>query len=118
LIPCARFSEPAPERPGGLERPGLPFTRRPPALDAGLAQRLAGTYETPDGLKFQVAARPGGLLYVLLPGQPDQRLIPYKGLKFRVQEFADETFEFVEESGQITSLKQADPSGEYVFKRK
>jgi CubicO group peptidase (beta-lactamase class C family) len=94
------------------------FTRRPPALDAGLAERLAGTYETPDGLKFQVAARPGGRLYIVFPGQPDQRLIPYKGLKFRVQEFADQIFEFVEESGQVMALKRTDPSGEYVFKRK
>ena len=94
------------------------FVRRPPALDAELATRLAGNYETPDGLKFQVVARPGNGLYVLFPGQPDEKLIPYKGLKFRVQEFADVIFEFVDEKGQITTLKEIDPSGEYVFKRK
>jgi hypothetical protein len=45
------------------------------------------------------------------------KLIPYKGLKFRVPEFADVVLEFVEENGQIKTLKQTDPSGEYTFKR-
>jgi hypothetical protein len=94
------------------------FTRKAPALDAALAERLAGTYETPSGFKFQVAARPEGGLYLIFPGQPEQKLIPYKGLKFRVPEFADVVFEFVEEGGRTTALKQTDPSGEYVFKRK
>jgi hypothetical protein len=49
-------------------------------------------------------------------GTPDQKLIPYKELKFRVPEFADLVFEFVEENGQITAVKRTDPSGEYVFK--
>ena len=94
------------------------FTRRAPTLDAGLVSRLAGTYETPSGLKFQVAARPGNELYLIFPGQPELKLIPYKGLAFRVQEFADLVFEFVEENGQTTALKQTDPSGEYVFKKR
>ncbi|MBV9928314.1 MAG: serine hydrolase [Acidobacteria bacterium] len=93
------------------------FTRKPPTLDPALAARLAGTYETPGGLKFQVATRPGGELYLLFPGQPEQKLIPSKGLRFRVQEFADVVFEFVEENGRITTPKQLDPSGEYVFRR-
>jgi CubicO group peptidase (beta-lactamase class C family) len=94
------------------------FTRKAPTLDVSLAGRLAGTYETPSGLKFQVAARPGNELYLVFPGQPELKLIPYKGLRFRVREFADLVFEFVEENGQTTALKQTDPSGEYVFKRK
>ncbi len=94
------------------------FVRKAPTLDTELANRLAGTYETPDGLKFQVALRPGSGLYVLFPGQPDQKLIPYKGLRFRVQEFADVLFEFADEKGQIISIKEIDPSGEYVFKRR
>ena len=93
------------------------FTRRAAALDASLANRLAGTYVTPNGGKFQVVVKPGSGLYVVFPGTPEQKLIPYKGLKFRVQEFSDVTLEFVEENGQITSLKQTDPSGEYTFKR-
>jgi len=93
------------------------FRRRPPTLDAELANRLAGTYMTPNGGKFQVVMKPGSGLYVVFPGAPDQKLIPYKGLKFRVQEFADVIFEFVEENGQIKALKETDPTGEYTYKR-
>jgi CubicO group peptidase (beta-lactamase class C family) len=93
------------------------FTRRSPTLDDATLNRLPGTYVTPSGNKFQVVVKPGSGLYITFPGAPDQKLIPYKGLKFRVPEFADLVFEFVEENGQITALKQTDPSGEFTFKR-
>lgn len=93
------------------------FTRRAPALSEDLMKRLAGTYESPNGSKFQVVIKPGSGLVVVFPGAPDQKLLPYKGLKFRVQEFADVLFEFIEENGQIKALKEIDPSGEYSFKR-
>ena len=93
------------------------FTRRAATLDEQLAQRLAGTYETPTGAKFQVVMKAGSGLYLVFPGVPEQKLIPYKAMKFRVQEFADVVIEFVEENGQIKTLKQTDPSGEYTFKR-
>jgi CubicO group peptidase (beta-lactamase class C family) len=93
------------------------FTRRAPALDDAVLNRLVGTYVTPNGNKFQVVIKPGSGLYAIFPRRPEQKLIPYKGLKFRVPEFADLVFEFVEENGQITALKQTDPSGEYTFKR-
>ena len=59
----------------------------------------------------------GSGLYLVFPGAPEQKLIPYKAMKFRVQEFADVVIEFVEENGQIKTMKQTDPSGEYTFKR-
>ncbi len=82
-----------------------------------LMKRLAGTYETPNGAKIQVVVKPGVGLVIAFPGAPDQKLLPYKGLKFRVPEFADVLFEFVEENGQIKALKEIDPTGEYTFKR-
>jgi len=101
-----------------LDEAEASFVRRPPSIDSAVAQRLAGTYETPSGGKFQVVLKPGGGLYFVFPGTPEQKLIPYKGLKFRVQEFADVVVEFIEENGQIIAVKQIDPSGEYVSKRK
>jgi hypothetical protein len=65
-----------------------------------------------------VAYRPGTGLFIVRPGAPDQKLLPYKGLKFKIPEFADVIVEFVEENGQITAMKQIDPSGEFVSKRK
>ena len=101
-----------------LDEAEATFVRRAAALDPVVAQKLAGTYETPSGGKFQVVVKPGSGLYLVFAGAPEQKLIPYKGLRFRVQEFADVIVEFVEENGQITALKQIDPSGEYVSKRK
>jgi CubicO group peptidase (beta-lactamase class C family) len=101
-----------------LDEAEATFVRRPASISAELAQRLAGNYETPSGGKFQVVMKPGSGLYIVAIGAPEQKLIPYKGLKFRIQEFADVVIEFVEENGQITALKQITPSGEYVSKRK
>ena len=93
------------------------FTRRAAAIDAALSNRLAGTYVKPNGNKFQVVVNPAIGLFIIFPVTHEQILVPYKGLKFRVPEFSDVMFEFVEENGQITSLKQSDPSGVYTFKR-
>jgi len=101
-----------------LDEAEATFVRKPLTLDASVAQRLAGTYETPNGFKFQVVVKAGSGLYIVSTGAPEQKLIPYKPLKFRVQEFADAIVEFVDQNGQITMLKQIDPSGEYVSKRK
>jgi hypothetical protein len=73
---------------------------------------------TASGATFQVVFKPGSGLYVVRLGAPDQKLTPYKGLKFRIPEFADVIIEFAEESGQIVAMKQIDPLGEYVSKRK
>ena len=101
-----------------LDEAEATFVRRPPVLDPALAQRLSGTYETPSGFKYQIVFRPGGGLYLVSSGSPDEKLVFYKGLKFRFEEFADTLVEFVEENGQITAAKQIDPSGEYVAKKK
>ncbi|HKY27406.1 MAG TPA: serine hydrolase [Pyrinomonadaceae bacterium] len=101
-----------------LDEAEATFKRRPPTVSDEMAQKLAGTYETPSGAKFQVVMKPGAGLNIVNPGQPEQKLIPYKPLKFRIEEFADVVIEFVEENGQITAIKTIDPSGEYVAKRK
>jgi CubicO group peptidase (beta-lactamase class C family) len=102
-----------------LDEAEATFIRKPMALDPQLLQRLAGTYESPTGWKYQVVLKEGdGNLYFGIYGRPSEKLIHYQGLKFRIQEFSDLVMEFVEENGQITALKQRDPSGEYVLLRK
>ena len=94
------------------------FKRKPDSVDPELLHKLAGTYETVTGFKFQVVLKEDGGLQLAFPGQPDQELIPYKGLKFHIKEFSDVVFEFVVENGQVKALKQRDPSGEVTFPRK
>lgn len=101
-----------------LDEAEATFTRKPETVDPATLQKLAGTYETPSGAKFQVVLKEDGSLFIVLPGRPEDRLIPYKGLQFHVKEFSDLTVEFVVENGQVKAMKQRDPSGEYVFPRK
>jgi hypothetical protein len=101
-----------------LDEGEVTFTRKPTTIDPKLLPQLAGPYETPTGAKFKVVFSEDGNLSIVFPGQPDEKLIPYQGLKFRVPEFSDVIFEFVVENGQVKSLKQRDASGEYTFTRK
>jgi hypothetical protein len=100
-----------------LDEGEVTFTRRPDTVDPGLLARLAGAYETPTGIKFKVVLKEDGYLYLIFTGRPEQQLLPYKGLAFRIKEFSDVTFEFVVENGVVKAFKQRDPSGEYTFKR-
>jgi hypothetical protein len=94
------------------------FTRRPELPDAKLLHRLAGTYETPTGVKFQVILKTDGNLYRAFPGGREEKLLPYKGLKFHVKDFSDELWEFAVENEQVKALKHSDPSGVDVYPRK
>ncbi len=101
-----------------LDEAEVTFTRRPETLDVKILGQLAGTYETPTGYKFQVVLKEDGGLFLVYPGEPEEKLIPYKGLQFRIKLFSDVIFEFVMENGQVKALKQRDPSGEYINIRK
>ncbi len=101
-----------------LDEAEVTFTRKPENFDPKLLKQLAGTYETQTGVKFQVVLKEDGTLLLVAPGQADEMLIPYKGLQFRIKQFSDVVFEFVLENGQVKSLKQRSPAGEYIFKRK
>jgi CubicO group peptidase (beta-lactamase class C family) len=94
------------------------FVRKPDTIDAQLLSRLAGFYETPGGVKIQIALAPDGKLSLVLPGQPVIPLSQVKGLVFRNPRFSDETLEFVVQDGQVKGLKQKDPSGELTFPKR
>jgi CubicO group peptidase (beta-lactamase class C family) len=94
------------------------FVRKPDTIDPKLMSQLAGSYETPGGVKIQVALATDGSLSLVLPGQPSIPLSQVKGLAFRTPRFSDLIFEFVVEDGQVKGLKQKDPSGELTFPKK
>jgi len=94
------------------------FTRRPETLDSRILAQLAGTYRTPDGFPFQVVLKVDGGLFLVVPGQPDDTLVPCKGLRFRTPRYSDVVFEFLMENDQIKALKVTTPRGERVHLRK
>ncbi|MGH9334940.1 MAG: DUF3471 domain-containing protein, partial [Vicinamibacteria bacterium] len=103
-----------------LDEAEVVFLRRVPAELTSLStlRQYEGTYETSTGAKFEVLLKEDGSLGVVVPGQPFQALLPWKPHRFRVREFSDVVFEFVVSNGQVIELKQIDPSGEYVSRRK
>ena len=102
-----------------LDEAAVPFTRRVPAAlsSAETLRAYLGTYITPSGGKFDVVLRADGTLALQYASGTFQNLIPWQPRRFRIKEFADVTFEFVNENGRVTSLKQTAPSGEFVFIR-
>jgi hypothetical protein len=100
-----------------LDQAEVVFTRKPETIEPATLEKLAGTYLTPTKAKFQVLYQPGTGLSLAFPGGPPAKLIPIKGLKFRTPQFADVIYEFVMENGQVTALKERDPSGENTFPR-
>jgi CubicO group peptidase (beta-lactamase class C family) len=100
-----------------LDQAEVVFTRKAETLDPKVLEKLAGTYLTPSQVKFQVTYTPGVGLALAFPGGPPQKLIPLKALQFRTPQFADVIYEFVLENGQVKSLKERDPSGEFTFAR-
>ena len=101
-----------------LDEAEVTFTRKPVVLDAATLARLAGSYATETGSIFTVALKEGGTLTLIFPGIPEVALVPYKGLMFKVKEFADVTFEFVVEGDAVKALKERTPGGELSFPRK
>ncbi len=94
------------------------FVRKPDAIDPKLLTQLAGAYEAPDGARIHITLAASGALSLILPGAPVISLSHVKGLSFRTPQFSDTILEFVVRDGQVTGLKQRDPSGEFVFPKK
>jgi hypothetical protein len=99
-----------------LDESEAEFTRKPDAslTDPKVLRTYAGKYEFA-GSFFDITLKTDNSLYLVSPGQPAYQLIPTRHRQFKTREFADITFEFVVANGVVTSMKQRDPSGEYVF---
>jgi CubicO group peptidase (beta-lactamase class C family) len=101
-----------------LDEAEAAFTRKPEKLDAELLMKMAGSYETPTGTKIQVTYQDKSGLSLVAPGAPPLPLNRVKGTRFRTPQFSDVIFEFVVENGQVTALKQRQPSGEVSLPKK
>ncbi|OKH42928.1 hypothetical protein NIES2101_31955 [Calothrix sp. HK-06] len=100
-----------------IDEAEVTFIRQASVPDSQLLTLLAGTYKTPTEAKLQVVLKEDNFLYLLLPGTPNLKLIPYKNFTFQAEKFSDIIFEFVMENGRVEALKQREPSGVYVFIR-
>lgn len=99
-----------------LDEGEFSFLRQPVPPPPDMLRKLAGTYATATGLKWQVAIKDGALVLVF-PGQPDLLLVPYQGLTFRLASCSDRTYEFLLEGDAVTQLKITGPEGQYFWAR-
>jgi len=98
-----------------VDQAAVTFTRQVPAVlkaDSTL-QLYAGTYMSPSGGRVVVAFQPGKGLAIR--GGSD--LQPWRPHQFRVKEFPDVVISFTVEGGKVLTMRQRDPSGEFVFPR-
>jgi CubicO group peptidase (beta-lactamase class C family) len=83
--------------------------------DPNILNKYAGKYEFAGSI-FNIELIDKNL-YIVIPGQPRYQLLPVKQNLFRIKEFADYRFEFIVVNGNVTAVKQIDPSGEYLIER-
>jgi CubicO group peptidase (beta-lactamase class C family) len=100
-----------------LDEAEVTFSRRPDRLEPRQVERLVGSYVGPAGDETSVAVQPDGRL-AMRTVWGTTPLLPYRGLRFRIEKFSDVMYQFLEEGGRITGLRRSDPDGVIVSKRK
>jgi CubicO group peptidase (beta-lactamase class C family) len=100
-----------------LDEAEATFVRRPDRLESRQIERLVGSYVGPAGDETSVVVQPDGRLTIQAVGGAVP-LLPYRGLRFRIEKFSDVMYQFLEEGGRITALRRSDPDGVVVWKRK
>ena len=103
-----------------LDEAEVTFARRPDAImsDPKALAVLAGNYESPTGVKFQIVIKDGGRLAWVSATGAETVLEPVKPWAYRVKAFADVQYEFLLEDGKVKSLKVVNPDGEFISARR
>ncbi len=101
-----------------LDEAEVTFVRRPQTVSAELLSQIAGVYEGPDGFPFDIVLKEDGTLCRVVSGMPDETLVPYKALRFRLLRHSDVVYEFVLEGERVAGLKVIVPSGEFMCPRR
>lgn len=94
------------------------YQRVPPAemSDAAFLQQFVGEYDLV-GQTITIALS-GSQLVLQMSGQPDVKLLPYRGTEFDADGLRGYSVRFVVENGKVAELKLLQPEGVYTAKRK
>ena len=103
-----------------LDQAEVTFVRRADAVmsDPGNQARLSGTYEYPNGVKFQITAKDGGRLALVAAGGAETLLEPVRPWIYRLKAFSDVRYEFTFEEGKVSALRISNPTGVYICLRR
>lgn len=96
----------------------IKFTRLPERgmMDKEVLQKFAGKYELM-GVVVEVKMKGENTLFVVVPGQPEYELVPYKGMEYNIKILPGYSVEFTEENGKIVKLTFKQPNGNFEAKK-
>ena len=69
------------------------------------------------GIVVAITLKSENTLIVIIPGQPEYELVPYKGTEFNLKDLQGYSVEFTEENGKIAKLVFKQPNGNFEAKR-
>jgi len=96
------------------------FTRLPEKamMEKSFLEKFAGEYVLGE-VMATVLIKGENTLYVIVPGQPEYELVPYKGTTFNFKDLVGFSIEFVmDESGAVIEAKITQPNGVFTAKKK
>ncbi len=96
------------------------FTRMPDKemQQKSFLEKFLGVYELPN-VKAKVFLKGENTLALLLTGQPEYELVPYKGTEFNIKNLQGYSVEFVlDEKGVVIEAKFKQPNGILTVKKK
>ncbi|NQT81016.1 MAG: serine hydrolase [Candidatus Aminicenantes bacterium] len=96
------------------------FTRLPEKamMEKSFLEKFAGEYMLGE-VMATVFIKGENTLYLVVPGQPEYELVPYKGTTFNFKDLAGFSIEFVmDESGVVIEAKVTQPNGVFTAKKK
>ncbi|MBC8358146.1 MAG: serine hydrolase [Candidatus Aminicenantes bacterium] len=96
------------------------FTRLPEKamMEKSFLEKFAGEYVLGE-VTATVFIKGENTLYLVVPGQPEYELVPYKGTTFNFKDLAGFSIEFVmDESGAVIEAKITQPNGVFTAKKK
>ena len=96
------------------------FTRMPEKkmMEKSFLEKFVGEYEL-EGGSITISLRGENTLILVVPGQPEYELVPYKGTEFNIKGLSGFGIEFVmDASGLVTEAKLIQPNGVFTAKKK
>ena len=81
-------------------------------------EQFTGDYQM-ERVTFTFHLKQGDALFVLVPGQPEYELVPYKGTRFTLKDMPGVSVEFIrDEAGAVIEAKITQPEGVFIAKKK
>jgi CubicO group peptidase (beta-lactamase class C family) len=97
----------------------IEFTRVPNEVDRNVLEKYTGTYELSTGTSFSVNLSKDDSLTLVIPGQPQRKLLSINQSEFDIENLNGNTIQFITESnGGANEAKLVQPNGVFTGKKR